>query len=273
MAAGGTAGAPSGPLPLVGASCATDADCGGNGGVCATVDSGIWAPGGPAGGYCTAPCPLAGVQDECTIANPIAACAPIGTNGAGYCILTCQQGQPFNIATKCLGRSDLLCNQLGGCLPSCGSNDRCPAGTECDLYDGFCVPPPVASETQGQECNPSVDTFCPCASLDPVNPAELSTNGVCAGFCALGVPVACGFDAAPRDSVCLSGDIQGDGILDIGLCLSTCDCNDDCPTGAVCRPTDAAFLADTGRAGSCDAPSMSIVPDAGVTSEGIPICP
>ena len=127
------------PLPrgdgALGTACDSNADCTDVYPACASVDSGVWGPGGPSLGYCTRACDLERAEegdDDCASIDANSACRQLRPEGGGYCILGCDRGTAVNPESKCQGRTELACVTLdletgtGECLPNCGIGLDCP---------------------------------------------------------------------------------------------------------------------------------------------------
>ena len=251
----------------LGTRCETSADCTAVYPVCASVDSGVWAPGGPSFGYCTRACDASAARDDCATLDPGSTCRSVRPGAEGHCVLGCRRGTPTDPTAKCQGRSELACMTLdansgsGACLPSCGISLDCVAGTECNIATGFCEPAPL-TPLLGSACDPDpgTDTVCPgwCYALT-------ATTGFCAGRCTIGAQIACGFEAPPRASICAFAEdtsigpsgVPLAGAGDLGLCLPSCSCTSDCPQGAVCLALSEFEAFVTGRAGLCLSPELA----------------
>jgi hypothetical protein len=254
----------------VGARCASDADCAG-GGTCFGADQNLYqGQGGPAGGYCTFPCTRdeQGV-DDCGTHDGQSFCAPIGPEGATYCLRTCLSLEPGVGEAKCLNRPDLVCvslaadgevpfdgqPQLGYCRPMCGSDEECPAGRSCHAQGKICTVGQYPGNPIGAAC--SLDTDCSGNSCEGQNDENV---GVCSASCVLGVLSGCGYGRDPesRDAACLtpvvaaSGFSEGPG--DLGFCRELCDVAEDCEQAAagwICTPLTPTASEYFGRSGAC----------------------
>ena len=249
--------------------CATDADCTQVYPLCASVQSGLWGPGGPSGGYCTRSCTLVDSpsDDECGRIDPNSACRQPRPGVDPHCMLSCGRGTPIAAEEKCQGRGELACVNIdrdsgaGECRPTCGIDLDCAAGTACNLTTGFCEPQPLDSAL-GASCDPRQQDESPC----PGWCYELAEGvGVCTGRCTIGALIGCGYEAPPRlmvcafaedDSLAASGaPLAGAG--DLGLCLPSCSCTSECPSGAQCLALGEFEAFVIGRAGLCLSPDLA----------------
>jgi hypothetical protein len=258
---------------IVGARCASNADCGG-GATCFTAAGNDYTgQGGPAGGYCTFPC---AASTDCAAFDLESRCVPMGPNGANYCIRTCLSKDAQPGEAKCLNRADLVCvsvaadgveplaaeRQPGYCAPRCGSDAECP-GRVCHRQGGFCTDVTSPGQPSGARCE--LDTQCDGQAC------EDRTDGVgtCTAECVLGSLAGCGYgrDDPARKAACLIPLVAagrfGEGPGDMGLCRELCSVDSDClraAEGFVCRPLNAALAAFTGRTGGCSRPPAAAAP-------------
>jgi hypothetical protein len=260
-------GAPSldGSGGIVGASCASDADCAG-GGTCLTGDgNGYLGAGGPAGGYCTFSCSRE--ADDCATHDAQSFCAPIGPEEAGYCIRTCLSQDPEPGEAKCLNRTDVVCvsvaadgyepfngqRQAGYCRPLCGSDADCPAGRVCHAQGHICTDGQIPGASIGAAC--SLDSDCSGYACEDRNAEGI---GVCTATCVLGSLSGCGYghDVAARGAACLTPLVAAnrfsEGVGDLGLCREVCNVNEDCQqAGWVCTPLNPEAAEFFGVTGAC----------------------
>jgi hypothetical protein len=185
-----------------------------------------------------------------------------------YCFEACVRGS--QLTAKCQGRAEAACVELdvgvAACLPSCGSDDQCPAGRYCDVLGGACVDTQFTGDPTGAACDLMATTnTCQGGCLDVGGGV-----GMCSGYCSLGLDYpACGSDPtaanAAGEPVCfpLFGDT--DGVNDLGACVQLCDSSPDClHPGMYCEPfadleTQTAFRAQ----GFCN-PVLETVADGGL---------
>lgn len=254
---------------LVGASCASDADCAG-GATCLRADGNEYlGAGGPAGGYCTFACTRE--ADDCPSHDPESFCAPLGPEQAGYCIRTCLSQDPDPGEAKCLNRTDVVCisvaadgvlpfngqRQPGYCRPLCGSDEDCPAGRVCHAQGHICTDAQIPGASVGAAC--SLDSDCSGYACEDRNDEGI---GVCTATCVLGALSGCGYghDVSERDAACLTPLVAAnrfsEGVGDLGLCREVCDVAEDCQqAGWVCRPLNPQAAEFVGRSGACVPPS------------------
>jgi hypothetical protein len=254
----------------VGRACATDAECGA-GLTCIQRTDTLTLGGGPPKGLCSIAC---STHDTCLEFSSDAWC--VEYDNGGYCLEGCLIDQ--EPAVKCHDRLEFVCNVLDFaplgtgcsdldpcgsnevclsgecnlaltvCMPSCGSNEDCPAGLFCDYISGLCV----ESEPGGKGFNEACD---PSAAADPnecvggicSETYDAPSEGTCSGFCNMGNPFSCGYTGEGKaGAACLYGSIIGGEISetgDLGICGQLCDCDDECTaTGEVCRPFESAPL-------------------------------
>lgn len=257
---------------IVGARCESDGECAG-GGTCIRADGNIYrGAGGPAGGYCSFPCTVLGTDpydDDCDERDPQSFCAPLGPEGATYCLRTCLSLDPDPGEAKCLNRPDLVCvsraaggsepfngtRQDGYCEPQCGSDEECPAGRVCHAQAGICTDAQVPGAPIGGSC--SLDSDCAGLACEDRNAENI---GVCTADCTLGALGGCGYghDASERKAACLTPQVAAgrfsEGVGDLGYCRELCDVPEDCvraSEGWVCSPINAGAQEFFGRTGAC----------------------
>jgi hypothetical protein len=260
---------------IIGARCEADGDCAG-GATCLRADSNIYlGAGGPAGGYCSFPCSVLSqdpYDDDCDTHDLQSFCAPLGPDGATYCLRTCFSLDPDPGEAKCLNRPELVCisraaggsepfngmRQEGYCAPQCGSDADCPDGRVCHAQAGICTDAQVAGAPIGARC--TLDTECSglaCEDLDPQN------VGVCTAACTLGSLSGCGYarDASSRGAACITPQVAAgrfsEGVGDLGFCRELCDVAEDCERadeGWVCSPINEGAATFFGRPGACVPP-------------------
>lgn len=250
---------------IIGASCASDAECAG-GGTCLRADgNGYLGAGGPAGGYCTFSCSRE--ADDCATHDEQSFCAPIGPEEAGYCIRTCLSQDPEPGEAKCLNRTDVVCvsvaadgyelfngqRQAGYCRPLCGSDEDCPAGRVCHAQGHICTDGQIEGAPIGAAC--SLDSDCSGYACEDRNDEGI---GVCTATCVLGSLSGCGYghDVSERGAACLTPLVAAnrfsEGVGDVGLCREVCDVAEDCQqAGWVCTPLNPEAAEFFGRSGAC----------------------
>lgn len=247
---GGTgAGGAGAPTIRLGMACADDSECDPGGACLLPNDRDPFLGGGPAGGYCTAPCTLdidcPGLDGVCLDAE----------SGEGRCFLGCEIGVPPYTSEsdplspdKCHGRHDLRCQTVGEapvCLPTCGADSECPADRRCDPRLAVCVEEPFAGDSLGAACDPQNDT---CAGR-----CVLFLTGVskCSSLCVLGG----GIDEVTTECGGLSAGFcafrpMGNGMGDYGFCTESCSQHADCQNPDFwCFPVSGAT--DTSGSGYC----------------------
>jgi hypothetical protein len=259
----------------VGATCERDADCAG-GGTCLLADSDVYlGAGGPARGYCSFSCTVlsqAPYADDCDAHDPQSFCAPLGVDGATFCLRTCLSLDPSPGEAKCLNRGDLVCisraaggsepftgmRQQGYCAPQCGSDADCPAGRVCHAQAGICTTAQVPGSPIGASC--TLDRQCSGEACEDRNANDV---GVCTASCTLGSLSGCGYerDAASRGAACLTPQVAAgrfaEGVGDLGYCREVCDVAEDCEQfdqGWICTPLSANAADFFGRSGACVPP-------------------
>jgi hypothetical protein len=294
-------GSGGGAVGNLGAPCGPDGGC--NAGL-SCVGTAVTDPifgGGAPNGICTKAC---GSDADCAKAGGV--CFKVDPNQNGECALACAIGPAIDSVTglftplsssKCLGRSDLRCDQAAGassavCLPTCGEDTQC-AGRYCDPRAAVCVQTPNTGLPTGAACDPA-ENPTPCAGV-----CVLFQTGVamCSSPCVLGATVPDGGSAiAPLPDDC-GGPAAGlcafhpvtHGAGDTGYCTPSCTKQSDCQTPsfwcfAVPELTasvnkgycfaatpcangqgDCAFLGDAGEADGGDAGDADAA-EAGSTS-------
>jgi hypothetical protein len=255
-------GATSGNL---GDACADDSACMG-GLVCAKATGTSWINGGPAQGYCTAPCsnntdclPFGG---DC-----ISELAPLDFAGgpfvAAWCLQTCDLSSTDS-ASICHGRKDkdvgcatwVYQSTKALCYPVCVHDSDCPSNRKCDPITTLCVDAPNTGAPIGTYCGtpedggpaPSCSGWC--GSDRFLNPAPPS---LCTRDCILGTTGCDTLSGAPDGGLgaaCIplvSGSHDGT----LGHCVQLCDADRDClgygNPGIYCNMTNAI-----GGHGQCD---------------------
>ncbi|MEI9950455.1 MAG: hypothetical protein WDO74_16090 [Pseudomonadota bacterium] len=267
-----TGGGSSVSQSALGIECTTDAQCG-DGLVCAKANGTAFGDGGPSKGMCTMSCVPGGL--ECDALQAGAECFNFGTTAApqGYCLASCVQDDPVDLNSKCSGRTDFVCVDLGTsgpapfCLPHCLSDADCGSGLFCDKTSllGLCSKTkPPAGDPVGSPCTPSTSTttapntcagYCIRTSDDGVTPP----TGLCLELCSVGFPCMYGSGSKPTPGGFCGGKLGATtdpfGALDLGYCLPNCSCSGDCKfPGDLCRKwpsADAALASELGADGVC----------------------
>jgi len=240
----------------LGIACTADTQCG-EGMVCAKANGTAFGDGGPSHGMCTMSCAS---NIECDAISAGALCLDFGTTAdpQGYCLDGCVQGDPAgDLSTKCAGRSDFVCMDVGQdsvqtvCVPHCRSDAECGSGLFCDKTSplGLCSKTkPPAGDPVGTPCTPSTSTnpvpntcegYCIRTSADNVTPV----TGACVELCADGFECMYGSGSAPKPGGLCGGQLTSAdfGALDLGYCLPNCSCTGDCKLdGDLCRKWPAA---------------------------------
>jgi hypothetical protein len=183
--------------------------------------------GGPAEGYCSAPCAFA---EDCPAG---AVCAT--TPGGGYCLKACDT----SVDDAC-ARETAVCVPLGAvgaCLPDCSSDDQC-GDRLCDLDLGLCVEAPSSQPvgcTEDADCAVGIcDTTLGLCVLEP--DPECTVDADCAtGVCDLDLGV-CVSEPDPETGSCTSDADCADGVCDVltGACSAApeiCLADEDCDEG------------------------------------------
>ena len=251
---GGSTGIPSSSLGL---SCGVDADCGA-GLVCLLSNGTGLATGGPANGMCTQVCDQ--TADGCSTIEVGAACVSFDGSNTGVCLEACTLGAVADLSTKCQGRADFLCADLAPtgatpapfCVPLCQSDAQCAGGTFCSPKSGLCEKTKPTGNPVGTPCDPNATTdncrgFCLQTSAQGA-----TVTGACTEFCSAGTE--CFYNGTKPGGFCAHIP-QGAGLLDLGICESSCNCDKDCPfPGDVCQSWFAnagSLKSDLASAGFC----------------------
>jgi len=235
----------------LGLACTSNVQCG-DGMVCATANGTLFGPGGPSHGMCTLSCSAGGT--ECETLKTGAECFNFGTDAVpqGYCLDACVQGDAVDLQTKCAGRSDFACVDLGQgtiapfCVPHCRSDAECGTGLYCDKSSvlGLCSKTkPPAGDPVGAPCTPDAATntcegFCIQTSADGATPV----TGACVELCSGGFECMYSSGSSPSPGGLCGGALSDTfGTLDLGYCLANCSCTGDCKLpGDLCRKWPAA---------------------------------
>jgi hypothetical protein len=262
----GGGGASSGDGSTLGIECTVDTQCGA-GMVCIKANSKGFGEGGPSHGMCTMPCEPQGL--ECGLLKPGAECWGFGTTTEpqGYCLDACQLGDPpvGALNTKCAGRPDFVCADLGQtavepfCVPHCRSDAECGSGLFCDKSSllGLCVSTKRKGDPVGTACDPEADAnTCEGYCIRTSATDETPVTGACVELCSGGLECMYGSGSKPVPGGFCSGPLSAPfGVLDLGYCLSSCSCSGDCPIpGDLCRkwPEEDALVTELlGAPGAC----------------------
>jgi len=263
-ARGGAGGGGSQGNQLLGAECTSDPQCG-TGMICITASSTLLGDGGPSNGMCTMACTPGGT--ECSALKVGAECANFSLTSIpqGYCLDACELGVPADLTSKCWGRLDFACMDLGStqsapfCVPHCRSDAECGSGLYCDQSSalGLCTKTKPAGNPPGTACAPDAATNTCAGVCIPTSPAGTSpVTGVCGELCSVGSECLYGSGANPAPGGLCAGILSDDsGLLDLGYCLSNCSCSSDCAfPGTLCRKwntSEAEFANGLGAPGLC----------------------
>jgi hypothetical protein len=249
----------------LGTECSSDAQCG-DGLICAKANGTLFGGAGPSKGMCTMPCEPGGT--ECGALKAGAECFDFSTTAEtqGYCLDACEQDTPVDVTSKCAGRSDFVCVDLGEdavlpfCVPHCRSDAECGTGLFCDKSSllGLCSKTkPPAGDPVGSDCTPSATSntcegYCIRTSADGVTPV----TGSCVELCSGGSECMYGSGSNPAPGGFCGGALSDPfGAIDLGYCLPNCSCSGDCKLpGDLCRkwPDADRDLADVlGAPGVC----------------------
>jgi hypothetical protein len=233
--------------------------------ICAKANSTVFGDGGPSQGMCTMSCTPGGT--ECDTLKAGAECFDFGTTAdpQGYCLDSCAQGDPLDLASKCAGRSDFVCVDLGDtaplpfCVPHCRSDAECGTGLYCDKSSllGLCTKTKPSGDPVGTDCTPGGTTstcegYCIRTSDTGVTPV----TGTCVELCAAGFECMYGSGSKPSPGGFCGGALSDTfGALDLGYCLPNCECSGDCKLpGDLCRKwpdADADLATVLGAPGVC----------------------
>ncbi len=292
-----TGGSPS--SSQIGTECEQDTDCPISM-KCLTSGSNSLSEGGPAHGFCTLACSGDTALDadaECQDVDPNSLCLAFSETKA-YCVQRCTFG---GTATKCQGRSDVVCDlviheaeqsvscqssmdcDIGDiclatedgategvcfntpqvCMPKCSSDGDCPANRFCSPSTGECVDDKPTGKPFGATCDPD-------AAVDEC--AGFCNQGICLETCVLGSYPACGSSSnteATADCLLIAYD-EANAAGDVGLCGRLCDCTDECYGGLSCVQIedDMGPFDWKGRPGICatapdGTPVLNDCPDMG----------
>lgn len=214
----------------LGAPCARDADC--EGGLsCLTSAGSAWLGGGAAHGYCTAGCETDG---ECAAIEADSVCVGVGSQSV--CVATCFAGSSSE--PKCHGRADVACDPMvffdfgiSICRPMCRNDEDCD-GRLCDLGSGACVSQLPDGDPIGSSCDPSLginESTCATGQCLPGATPGTQDLGICTGLCTVGAG-GCGTTEGMLDAgdpFCLPV-WGGTTVGDLGLCMQSCNCDEDC---------------------------------------------
>ncbi len=229
---GGLCGWPAATGAVLGAACATSADC--LSALCLPATAADGNATGWDGGMCVTPCPAGPCPDGAT-------CARLGAER--YCLPAC--------AAADICRTGYVCSAaLGVCLPDCRAGWDCGAGYACDAA-GQCV---VASD-------PGLPLGSPCAA------AADCASGICFAAEVAGAATgwAGGLCVAPAEAgQCPEGTVPA-RLADGLWCVPRCAAALPCRAGYVCNAEFGGCLPDC-RAGftcgsgyACDAAGQCVV--------------
>jgi hypothetical protein len=212
----------------LGLECEADDDCGA-GLSCLSSDADPFGVGGgPARGYCSAPCDFA---EDCPSG---AVCTT--TPGGGYCLKACDED-----AADACGRETALCVSLGAggaCLPNCTSDDEC-GDRACDLEFGLCVESAEPQCETDDDCSEGIcDVLLGRCVPEPGSEPECETDddcieGVCDVEFGTCVPEPGSEPECETDDDCIEGVCD----VDLGACVeepepeAECETDDDCIEG------------------------------------------
>jgi hypothetical protein len=229
--AGGESGATAVGSGALGTTCSADIPCGA-GLTCLTPDSTKLDGSGPSNGLCTLTCTT---DADCSSAEAGAGCVVFGDNG--YCVESCEQGEPADLDTKCQGRPDETCAALSDgstfCVPLCRSDVECGAGFYCNPGSGLCSSTKPTGKPVGTPCDPTAATDI-CEGICIASSDTVPTAGVCVEFCSGELP--CMYSGTTPGGLCIGPLSDTFGSFDLGYCLPNCACDSDCKfPGDVCR--------------------------------------
>ncbi|MEI9940033.1 MAG: hypothetical protein WDO69_22660 [Pseudomonadota bacterium] len=248
----------------IGTKCTSDAQCTA-GLTCAKANTTSLGDGGPSFGMCTKSCDptqLDPTLDECGPIETGSGCVNFGTSTSplGFCMEGCTQGDPTDVTTKCQGRSDFVCADLGSdapapfCIPWCRSDAECGTGLFCNKGSGLCSKTKPTGDPVGTICTPGATTpTCEGACLRTTDDGVTPVLGVCAELCSAGTE--CMISGTTPGGFCAGPLSNPFGAIDVGYCLPNCACTSDCKfPGDLCRKwaddeSDLAML--TGAEGLC----------------------
>jgi hypothetical protein len=213
----------------LGTPCVRDSDCEGVLS-CLTSTGSAWLGGGAPHGYCTATCDTDG---DCETIEADAVCVGVGSQAV--CVATCLAGDS---GAKCQNRVDVACDPIvffdfgiSICRPMCRNDEDCD-GRLCDLGSGACVSQLPDGDPIGSSCNPSLgidESTCATGQCLPGATPGTDGLGVCTGLCTVGAG-GCGTTEGMLDAgepFCLPM-WGGTTVGDLGLCMQSCNCDDDC---------------------------------------------
>jgi hypothetical protein len=277
--------------PLLGESCASDADCGGDGLRCLGADDDYAeGSGAPPNGICTADCTL---DAACRVFDESAVCATLDEvplmgglaeePAPRFCMLGCQLGAPSG-STKCHGRQDLACRPFAppdsqsceddspcaagsfcyrgqcratACGPRCNDDDDCAHGRYCDPLWGLCTTEVPEYTPIGVECLAEGDSGSACgwgmclAVFARVETEAGPRQVRVKDMCTQ--PCTLGTLCAEGAGACVSPRLPNYAPGDVGYCLQKCDCDGDCRNSADrCRALSPDNAERYGSQGVCD---------------------
>ena len=252
---------------LLGVECTADSQCG-EGLICIKANSTLLGDGGPSHGMCTKSCDTNALTNtECDTVKPGAGCVNFGTENdpVGFCLDGCELGEVADVTSKCAGRTDFVCVDLGQsvsmpfCVPHCRSDAECGTGLFCDKSDllGLCKKTKVTGDPVGTACTPGATTttcegYCIRTSETGVTPV----TGECVELCSGGSECMYGSGSNPSPGGFCGGQLSDTfGPIDLAYCLPNCSCTSDCQLdGDLCRKwpdRDAALAEALGAPGIC----------------------